>query len=366
MSAPVRSYRLFSSLLLKAEASVVGGRLQIRASGPLFHLPAARASLNLINGQIPASSGDRLYISTWMPPVPSEAFRRLAWSQIRSAAGVRTPDQITISITEECPNACVHCALPDSGRRLRLEPSQVMNIIEQALDLGTTLVIFDGGEPALYRELPDLVAGADDRAIKTVFTSGAGFTRKLAAELKEAGLQAVNISLDSPIEADHDLMRGRKGAYRDAIRAAELSLEAGLLVDIYAVLRHENVHQLPGFHRLAGDLGAHELTLFEVVPTGRFAGFVDSVLTGDDRLFVDKFVADAGAPRIFSVPDALRRFGCFAARSWLHVTPTGDVYPCACLPEVYGNVLKEPLSAIWKRMRVFPHRGSRICPARIR
>lgn len=299
-----------------------------------------------------------------MPPVPSKAFRRLAWSQIRSAAGIRTPDQITISITEECPNRCIHCALPDSGRRLRLEPSQVMNIIEQALDLGTTLVIFDGGEPALYRELPELVAGVDDRAATTVFTSGAGFTRKLAAELKEAGLQAVNISLDSPILEEHDVMRGRTGAYRDAIRAAEFSREAGLLVDIYAVLRHENVHHLSAFHRLAGDLGAHELTLFEVVPTGRFTGAVDSVLTEDDRLFVNMFVADAGAPRIFSVPDALRRFGCFAARSWLHVTPAGDAYPCACLPEVYGNVLKEPLALIWKRMHRFPHRGSRICPAR--
>jgi hypothetical protein len=146
---------------------------------------------------------------------------------------------VTISITEECPNRCAHCALPNSGNKLCLAPHTVKDIIGQILDMGTTLVIFDGGEPALYGELPELVASVDDRAISTLFTSGAGFTAALARQLKVAGLYAVNVSLDSPIEAEHDAMRGREGVFSEAMQAMENALAAGLLVNLYVVLRRE-------------------------------------------------------------------------------------------------------------------------------
>ena len=183
------SYPLYSSPLLQAKARIEKGRVKIDTSGPLSSLPLIRSALQMFDGQLPAlADEERLCLSTWIPPVPSRAFSRLADSRVRSLLGWRTPDQVTISITEECPNRCAHCALPNSGNRLRLTAETVKDIIGQVLDMGTTLVIFDGGEPALYRELPELVADVGDRAISTLFTSGAGFTASLAARLKEAGL----------------------------------------------------------------------------------------------------------------------------------------------------------------------------------
>ena len=190
------------------------GRVSVDAHGLLAHLPLVKSALQMFDGQIPAhADSEKLCLSTWIPPIPSLAFSRLADSRLRALLGRRTPDQVTISITEECPNRCTHCALPNSGNKLRLAPDTVKDIIGQILDMGTTLVIFDGGEPALYRELPELVASVDDRAISTLFTSGAGFTAALARQLKEAGLYAVNVSLDSPIETEHDAMRGRVGGF---------------------------------------------------------------------------------------------------------------------------------------------------------
>ncbi|NYT02088.1 MAG: radical SAM protein [Methanosarcinales archaeon] len=367
MPTPVttpRSYTLYHSPLLQVTASVEDGRIRVKSRGVLARTPVVRASLEMVDGQIPARAGDELFISTWFPPVPSTAFNRLVRSRVLAAMGWRTPDQVTISITEECPNRCRHCALPDSGRRLHLAPEKVSDIVRQALDLGTTLVIFDGGEPSLYRELPQVVRSVDQRAVSTLFTSGAGFSRSLALQLKEAGLQAVNVSLDSPVAEEHDAMRGRSGVFQDAMQAVGHALDAGLLVDLYVVLRRDNVHQLEDFHRLAREVGAHELTLFEVVPTGRRANDRSPLLTEEDHRFVEDYVSRAPAPRIFSVPSALRRFGCFAGSSWLHITPGGEVYPCACLPESWGSVNEEPLSRIWRRMRRFPHKGSRTCPMR--
>ena len=150
-----RSYPLYRSPLVRADARLEGGRVKIRVMGPLATLPAIRSSMELFDGQLAARAGtEQLSLSTWIPPLPGKAFDRLARSRIRALLGLRTPDQVTISITEECPNRCSHCALPNSGNRLRLDPNTVRDLISQVLDMGTTLVIFDGGEPTLYRELP--------------------------------------------------------------------------------------------------------------------------------------------------------------------------------------------------------------------
>jgi MoaA/NifB/PqqE/SkfB family radical SAM enzyme len=322
----------------------------------------------MFDGQIAAfADREKLCLSTWIPPIPSRAFSRLADSRLHAQLGRRTPDQVTISITEECPNRCAHCALPNSGNKLCLSPQTVKDIISQILDMGTTLVIFDGGEPALYRELPKLVASVDNRAISTLFTSGAGFTATLARKLKEAGLYAVNVSLDSPFEAEHDAMRGRLGVFSEAMQAMENALAAGLLVDLYVVLRRENMPHLQRFHDLARRMGVHELTFFEVVSTGRWSERQNIALLPGDHALLDDFVrraGDAGAPRIFSVPQAYQRFGCFAATSWMHITPAGEVYPCSCYPESWGSIFEEPIKKIWRRMSGFPYKKSKVCPMR--
>ncbi len=357
-------YTLASGLLLRAEAAVEDDKIRLRASGPLAHLPFVKSALKVADGQIPVATKDRLYLSTWFPPIPSRAFDRLVKSYLKSSFGIRTPDQVTISITEECPNRCLHCALPDSGSHHRLEPDEVEDVVGQILDLGTTLVIFDGGEPTTYRELPDLVRSVDDRAISTMFTSGAGFSAKLARELKDAGLYAVNVSLDSAREDEHDRMRGRSGAFRDAMKAAKNALDAGLLVDLYVVLRSDNVSEIEDFHRLAREVGAHELTFFEVVPVGRWSDKGGITLSEEDHALLDEFVLGAPAPRIFSVPAAFREFGCFAGRNWMHITPEADVYPCACLPMTIGNVRSDSIKEIWRKMAKLPFSGDKTCPAR--
>lgn len=366
-----QAYPLYSSPFLRADARIageedgVGYRVAIETSGLLSHLPVIRSALQMFDGQIAANADpQRLYLSTWIPPIPSRAFSRLADSRVRGVFGMRTPDQVTISITEECPNRCAHCALPDSGNKQRLAPETVKGLISQILDMGTTLVIFDGGEPALYRELPELVASVDERAISTLFTSGAGFTSELAVRLKEAGLYAVNVSLDSPIKEEHDLMRGRTGVFSDAMRAVKNALAAGLLVDLYVVLRRENMHHLERFHDLARSMGVHEVTFFEVVSTGRWTEKQDIALKPADHARLANFVRMAGPPRIFSVPEAYRHFGCFAAASWMHVTPAGEVYPCSCYPQSWGSIFEEPVRKIWRRMGAFPYKKNKICPMR--
>ena len=354
-------YHLYKNFIFKVYAIVEDGRIRIRTSGIASSLmkPMVSGMLDIFDGEKPAKVEDgRLIFSTWMPPIPSTAFSRSVANQIKGLRGSMVPEQVTISITEECPNNCIHCALPDTKNKDKLSPEMAKDVIDQSLDMGTTLIIFDGGEPLVYEGLEDLIRHVDtNRAVSAMFTSGVGLTPERARSLKEAGLYMVSVSFDSANEEGHDYMRGRSGVYKDAISAVKNLVDAGLLVNIYVVISPRNIDELDDFYTLAREMDVHELSFYEIVPTGRWIDHENEILSPDDHRKLDDFVARADAmdgPRVFSIPHVMKTTGCFAGRKWLHVTPQGDVLPCACIPIPFGNIYKDTLKSVWKKIRKDP------------
>jgi len=350
-------YYFYKNPVFKVYAKVEDNKVQMKTSGiaSTFMDSFISDMTSIFEGTQPAKvEDDRLIYSTWMPPIPSKAFARLVSSQMKAMRGKYVPEQITISITEECPNKCIHCALPDTKNKARLEPDAVKNIIDQTINLGSTLIIFDGGEPLLYDGLEGLISYVDQsKAIPALFTSGVGMTPERAKSLKGAGLYMLSVSLDSANAEGHDYMRGRSGVFDEAVNAVKYGLEAGLLVGIYVVLSPKNVDELDDFYELAKYLGVHELSFYEIVPTGRWQDHEGEVVSAEGLKKFDEFVertSNDEGPRIFPIPQIIRKMGCFAGRKWLHVTPEGDVLPCACMPKPYGNIHSESLSSIWKKI----------------
>jgi MoaA/NifB/PqqE/SkfB family radical SAM enzyme len=348
--------QLTESPLLRLAVDLDGG-LRMTATGPLA--PVAKPIVKKINSifanEKPISSGDRLIFSTWIPPAPSMAFDRMISAQLRHLMRRKVPDQLSISVFRGCPNSCIHCSAPSRSGDV-LEGDVVKRVISEALDLGSYLVTFDGGEPMLRLDLPDLVASVDDRAIATCFTSGYALSEKLALELKKRGLYAIRVSIDSPVEEQHDHFRGRRGAFGDAISGARNALQAGLLVDLFMVVSPYNIDQLEDAYSLASDLGAHELSLYEIVAVGRWEDHLDEVLSSKDIERLAEFHMrknrQPDGPRVTALPYLLspEMFGCFAGRRWIHVDPSGDAMPCAYMPISFGNVKKSYLKNIWRRM----------------
>lgn len=361
-------YYFYKNPFFKVYAQIENGLVKMKTSGIASSVMGSFVSemMEIFEGTKPSKvENDQLIYSTWMPPIPSKAFDRLVSSQMSAMRGKYIPEQITISITEECPNRCIHCALPDTNNKAKLRPDTVKSIIDQTQDMGTTLIIFDGGEPLLYDGLEDLIAYVDQsKAIPGLFTSGVGLTPGRASSLKNAGLSMLSISLDSANEAGHDFMRGRPGVFNEATAAIKNGLDAGLLVGIYVVLSPRNINELDDFYELAKDLGVHELSFYEIVPTGRWQGHEKEVLSEEDLKKFDDFVERtslAEGPRVFPIPQIIRKMGCFAGRKWLHVTPEGDVLPCACMPKPYGNIHDETLESIWKKIYKDPVFNSGPC-----
>jgi MoaA/NifB/PqqE/SkfB family radical SAM enzyme len=197
-----------------------------------------------------------------------------------------------------------------------------------------------------------------------MFTSGVGLTEERARSLKAAGLYSLTVSFDSAYEEKHDYVRGRKGVFKSAVEAVKNGLAAGLLVNIYVVLSRDNVNELDELYNLAAGLGAHELSFYEIVPTGRWMDHASEIMTPKDMRKFDNFVVQAHekeGPRIFPIPLVMRTTGCMAGRKWLHITPEGNILPCACIPIPYGNVHRDRVKDIWKKIRKDPAYNAKCC-----
>jgi len=338
-----------------------GTGIRLKGRGPLA--PLAGPVMGRINKifayEKPIFPGPGQFIfSTWIPPAPSLAFDRMLSAQIGALTRRPVPDQFSIAVMRACPNNCIHCSAPSRQGEI-LEGGLVKSTLSQAMDLGSYLITFDGGEPMLRRDLPELVASVDARAIATSFTSGYHLTTDMARQLKQAGLYAVRISIDSPDEKEHDRVRGREGAFRDALTGVKNALDAGLLVDLFMVTSPHNIDQLEEAFSLAVRLGAHELSLYEIVAVGRWASHEDEVLTDGDVARLERFHRAknrSDGPRVTALPYLLGQemFGCFAGRRWIHVDGAGQALPCAYMPISFGNIQDESLRKIWEKMTAYP------------
>ena len=355
--------------LLSIEATAVGRGVCLKPKGPLA--PFAQPVIDRINkvfaDEKPISSGPEQFIfSTWIPPAPSPAFDRMLSAQVGAMTRRGIPDQFSIAVMRSCPNDCIHCSAPQRLGEI-LESQLIKSAIGEALDMGSYLITFDGGEPMLRKDLPDLVSSVDERAIPTAFTSGYHLTPELARQLKRSGLYAVRVSIDSPNEEEHDRVRGRIGAFADAISGAKNALDAGLLVDLFMVTSPQNIGLLEDAFSLARDLGVHELSLYEIVAIGRWSSHQDEVLSANDIAKLTSFHKaknKADGPRVTAMPYILspEMFGCFAGRRWIHVDASGEALPCAYMPLGFGNIKEKSLQKIWKDMSHYSYfRGKCSC-----
>ncbi len=202
---------------------------------------------------------------------------------LRDAFG-REFHYLRIAVAERCNLRCVYC-LPDGGIRFKegeqlLSTPEILRVVGIAARLGVTKVRLTGGEPLLRPDLVDLVAGIGGTAgIESVnlTTNGVAFASK-AARLKEAGLNGVNISLDT-LDPERFAEIARRSGFERTLAAIDLAVALGFdSVKVNAVaLRGLTEQELPAFAALARRLPV-TVRFIELMPfdseqvwkTGRF------------------------------------------------------------------------------------------------
>src|SRR5206468_10109596 len=175
------------------------------------------------------------------------------------------PYALLAEVTYRCPLHCPYCSNPvaaslcEAPRRPQgggysngeLTTDEWKRVIREAAALGVLQIGFSGGEPLARRDLAELVRAARDANLYTnLITSGIGLDDDRVRDLRDAGLDSVQLSFQSDQAELSDEIAGahahrRKLDVASKIRAAEISLSLNF------VIHRRNIDRLPQMVELA-------------------------------------------------------------------------------------------------------------------
>ncbi|MBO2528580.1 MAG: GTP 3',8-cyclase MoaA [Thermobifida sp.] len=195
-----------------------------------------------------------------MTPVLSDSYGRVA-------------TDLRVSLTDRCNLRCTYCMPPEGLDWLPAPELLTDDEVVRLIRIGVTLlgireVRFTGGEPLLRRGLPGIVAATaalEPRPRIALTTNGIGLAR-LAPALAEAGLDRVNVSLDT-VDADTFEKLTRRRRLDDVLAGLAAAAHAGLTpVKVNAVLmRGINDHEAPDLLAYCLEHG-YQLRFIEQMP----------------------------------------------------------------------------------------------------
>jgi MoaA/NifB/PqqE/SkfB family radical SAM enzyme len=308
-----------------------------------------------MRGFRPQKAGGNVIIHSHLPPLNGKAYRRFVDEHLVN--GSEGPSHAQVAVTEKCPQRCAYCY--NRGRAgTAMDAPTLRRVVRELRELGVFWLGFTGGEPLLNRDLVGLTESASRDCAVKLFTTGCGLSAGLAAELRDAGLFSVSVSLDHWTEAGHDAARGYPGAFRAAMRALELFQAAGSIqVGVSAVLSEElyRPEAAETFLRFLEGLGIDEAWLSEAKPSTPAYWSNDRRITDEERERLEALQDRYNRRRGMTVNylahfEAESRFGCNAGRKMVYVDAFGEVGPCVFAPLSFGNVRQAPLADICRDM----------------
>lgn len=261
----------------------------------------------------------------------------------RARQGLQTPSCLEYAVTYACQAKCSHCSATTleslDRERGRLDRAAVQRLAKQARSLGIYEVNLTGGEPTLRKDLEELIAAfAPERTFIGINTNGQLLDAERVRSLRDAGVDLLKLSLDSPDPEEHDTNRALPGNHAHVLGLLkQLRGIRGIRGHICSVATPEAIRE-GGAARLIDLAAQHDATIGFTLPVavGRWTGAYEQQLTDADLHTLRQLCR---APHTFFQGSVgLSSFACPAGREDVYVTPDGEVLPCPFLQRSFGGV----------------------------
>lgn len=301
------------------------------------------------------------------------------------------PFQVVWNVTNSCNLRCKHCyANAGQNPDLDLSTEDAKRVIDRIAEWGVVVLAFSGGEPLVRRDILELARHSSSRGLYTaIATNGVLLTKEKCRELREAGVEYLQISLDGAKAETHDSFRGVDGMFARTVEGIRNAVEDGFFVNIATTVTRHNLKEIPEMITLCEDLGVDWFMMYNFVPTGRGRFIEENDLSPRERedllrmlwerMKTSKLNLLSTAPQFARValeaegascsvvpthfsntelPGQLRSLadfigGCGAGRFYIALEPNGDMTPCVFLPKKVGNILEESPERLWAELDDF-------------
>ena len=195
---------------------------------------------------------------------------------------------LRISLTDKCNLRCVYC-MPEEmlfrPTRELLTRDEILRLVRLFVDLGIDKVRLTGGEPTVHPDLIPIVRGIRDAGVRRISMTTNGLRlARLARPLKEAGMERVNISIDT-LQADKFQRITRWGRLADVMDGLYAAEAAGLTpVKINAVVvRGYNDDDVASLAALTLTQ-RWQVRYIEMMPFGDVAGFAQDAAVSQEEI----------------------------------------------------------------------------------
>lgn len=280
------------------------------------------------------------------------------------------PRWLLAELTYACPLQCPYCSNPLDYRNFSAELStnEWKRVLKQSREMGAVQLGFSGGEPLVRKDLAELVNYSHQLGYYTnLITSGYKMDEAKVIELKDAGLDHIQISIQASSKELNDFIAGTE-SFNDKKSVAKLVKKHGYPMVLCVVLHRENIHQMRDILEMAIDLGADFVELANTQYYGWAHHNRDQLMPTQEQLQDAEKIANEyqrsqqGKMKIYYViPDYYENRPKACMNGWgttfLTIAPDGAALPCHSARQLPNfdcpNVKDFSISDIWNHSVAF-------------
>lgn len=274
------------------------------------------------------------------------------------------PLRMDIALTFRCQNDCVHCYAGGPHETSELATDQWKIIIDKLSEVGVFILTFTGGEPTLREDLAELLLYAQGRGMVTgLITNGRKLKDKAYVDaLEKAGLDFVQITLESHKPAVHDSMTCAEGSWVETLEGIRNAVASQIYVSTNTTLSKHNADDFLTTVDFIKGLGVDAFGCNSLIYSGKAPEASQEFALSTDELkqLLPQVRSKAeliGLKFLWYTPTQYCQLdplqlglgvkSCTAAMINACVGSNGDVYPCQSYFESLGNILVDPWEKIW-------------------
>lgn len=268
---------------------------------------------------------------------------------------------ISVRVTDDCNLSCPDCYVLRKSRYMSLD-TYLSKILIPFAEMGGKSIGFTGGEPLLHNQIIEFIREAKQQGFMTsLVTNGLLLNAKIIDELEDAGLDRIQISMDTVESKLFDdireegffeeltqriIPRLNKSSIKLTVVAIlnnfrENDIEAYIKklidLDIKSVYFRRKIRSNPTYDNFESD--ENDDLLKDLLQLKKEKSTLISIQCGDP-IFCTKWVKDNDVNIEGKVA------GCSAGITTVAIDVQGEVYPCTRVPVKLGNISDNPLDSI--------------------
>jgi len=283
---------------------------------------------------------------------------------------ISKPRWLLAELTYACPLQCPYCSNPVdfASHGNELDTEDWLRVLSEARSMGAVQLGFSGGEPLVRQDLSVLVRHARELGYySNLITSAYGLSEDRIVELKEAGLDHIQVSIQASSRDLNDHIAGT-ASFDKKCEVAHQIKKHGYPMVLCVVIHKQNIHQMESILDMAAELGADYVELANTQYYGWAHLNRDNLLPTREEFRKAEAIAQSykekmkGRMKIYYVvPDYYEDRPKACMNGWgttfLTIAPDGMALPCHSARILPGlacpNVRQMSVREIWEESDAF-------------